>query len=717
MLQHTRNAAADLRLHLPLQTLAHDIWASKYRLRAADGQVLDATPDATLERIATALAAVEDSPADVRRWQQEFLWALRHGALPAGRILANAGAAEHKPATSTINCTVSGTVHDSMDDILAKIYEAGLTLKAGCGIGYEFSTLRPRDAFVAGAGAYTSGPLSFMDVYDRMCLTISSAGGRRGAQMATFDIGHPDVMDFIRVKREDGRLRQFNLSLLVTREFMEAVREDRAWVLAFPATEHEFQVEHLDENNAAQVVWRTWPSHDGYRVDEQGRVACKIYRRLPARELWEAVMLATYNYAEPGFILIDRYNEMNNNWFCENIRATNPCGEQGLPPYGACLLGSINLTCFVRDPCTRAAAFDWDTYRRVVTVFTRMLDNVVQVHGLPLSRQRDEIARKRRHGMGFLGLGSALALLGLRYGSAAAVEFTDEVSRELALTGWRAGLALAREKGPAPIMNEDFTVTPAMLAARPEMRRDGVGAGDVLKGRVLFARYSRYMRQLSEVDPTLVTALAEEGARFTHHSSIAPTGTIALSFGNNASNGIEPSFAHRYVRNVITAGRKTKDKVEVCSYELLMWRALVNAEAAPDAAQVADRLPACFVTADDIKPDEHIAMQAAAQRWIDSSISKTVNVPADIAFDSFKSVYFEAYERGLKGCTTFRFNPSAFQGVLVKHTDLARTRYRFTLADGSVVEAGGDEEIEYDGELHSAANLYDAIKEGYYGVY
>ena len=717
MLQHTRNTAADNRLILDLQPVAHDIWASKYRLRAADGQVLDATPDATLERIAIALAAVEDSPADVRHWQQEFLWALRHGALPAGRILANAGAAEHKSSTSTINCTVSGTVRDSMEDILAKIYEAGLTLKAGCGIGYEFSTLRPRDAFVAGAGAYTSGPLSFMDVYDRMCLTISSAGGRRGAQMATFDIGHPDVLDFIRVKREDGRLRQFNLSLLVTREFMEAVRADSEWILAFPATEHEFKVEQLDENNPAHVVWRAWPHHDGYRVDAQGRVACKIYRRLPARELWEAVMLATYDYAEPGFILIDRYNEMNNNWFCENIRATNPCGEQGLPPYGACLLGSINLTCFVRSPCTPDATFDWDTYRRVVTVFTRMLDNVVQVHGLPLSRQRDEIARKRRHGMGFLGLGSSLALLGLRYGSAAAVEFTAALSRELALTGWRAGLALAREKGPAPIMNEDFSVTPAMLAARPEMTHDGVRAGDVLKGRVLFARYSHYMRQLAAVDPALVTALTEEGARFTHHSSIAPTGTIALSFGNNASNGIEPSFAHRYVRNVITAGRKTKEKVEVCSYELLAWRALINPQAAPDAVDVADCLPDCFVTADDIKPSEHLDMQAAAQRWIDSSISKTVNVPSDINFDTFKSVYFEAYERGLKGCTTFRFNPSAFQGVLVKHADLARTRYRFILADGSMVDARGDEEIEYEGEMHSAANLYDAVKEGYYGVY
>ena len=717
MLQHHRSAAADETFKLPLQAVALDIWDRKYRLRAADGRALDATPDATLERIATALAAVEGGAAEIRHWQQEFLWALRHGALPAGRILANAGADQHKPATSTINCTVSGTLRDSMDDILGKLYEAGLTLKAGCGIGYEFSTLRPRDAFVAGAGAYTSGPLSFMDVYDRMCLTISSAGGRRGAQMATFDIGHPDVADFIRVKREDGRLRQFNLSLLVTADFMAAVREDREWVLAFPATEREISADRLDVDDPMQIVWRAWPSADGYRIDSAGRVACKIYRRLPARELWDAVMRATYDYAEPGFILIDRYNEMNNNWYCENIRATNPCGEQGLPPYGACLLGSINLTCFVRHACTPEASFDWETYRRVVAVFTRMLDNVVELHGLPLPRQREEIARKRRHGMGFLGLGSALAVLGLRYGSAQAVAFTEQVTRELAVTGWRTGLALAREKGAAPIMDEEFIITPAMLAARPEMARDGVRAGSVLQGRVLFARYSRYMQQVAEVDAELVTALAAEGARFTHHSSIAPTGTIALSLGNNASNGIEPSFAHRYVRNIITSGRKTKDKLEVCSYELLAWRAFVNPQAAPEAVDESDRLPAVFVTADDITPSEHIAMQAAAQRWIDSSISKTVNVPADMPFESFKSLYFEAYERGLKGCTTFRFNPSAFQGVLVKHADLARTVYRFTLADGTVLEARGDEEIDYEGERHTAANLYDALKEGYYGVY
>src|SRR5690606_22255491 len=362
---------------------------------------------------------------------------------------------------STINCTVSGTITDSMDDILAKVHEAGLTLKAGCGIGYEFSTLRPRGAYVSGAGAYTSGPLSFMDIYDKMCFTVSSAGGRRGAQMGTFDVSHPDVKEFIGAKREDGRLRQFNLSLLVTDEFMQAVEADGDWPLVFPVNIKE--ADDTDVNDPGQVVWRDWPHTSNYVVREDGMVACKIYGHIKARQLWNRIMASTYDYAEPGFILIDRVNEMNNNWWCENIRATNPCGEQPLPPYGACLLGSVNLTKFVREPFTDNAHFDWDEYREVVRVFTRMLDNVVEINGLPLQQQRDEIMRKRRHGMGFLGLGSTLTMLRMKYGSGESVRFTEEVSREMALAGWEVALSLAKEKGPAPIMDEEFTVTAEML--------------------------------------------------------------------------------------------------------------------------------------------------------------------------------------------------------------------------------------------------------------
>ncbi|HEX4377662.1 MAG TPA: adenosylcobalamin-dependent ribonucleoside-diphosphate reductase, partial [Steroidobacteraceae bacterium] len=604
---------------------------------------------------------------------------------------------------------------DSMDDILGKVHEAGLTLKAGCGIGYEFSTLRPRGAYVSGAGSYTSGPLSFMDIYDRMCFTVSSAGGRRGAQMATFDVGHPDAIDFVRAKRENGRLRQFNLSLLITDEFMQAVREDREWKLAFPINRREVEAENIDINDPEKFIWREWPTHDGYIASETGLVACRIYKTVPARRIWDVIMSSTYDFAEPGFILIDRVNEMNNNWWCENIRATNPCGEQPLPPYGSCLLGSVNLTRFVRDPFSPQARFDWDEYREVVRVFTRMLDNVVEINGLPLSQQRDEITRKRRHGMGFLGLGSAITLLGHKYGSSESMKFTEDVAREMALAGWEAGLELAREKGPAPIMNEEFTVTAEMLRKRPEMERDGWKAGARIPGRVLHARYSRYMQRVAEAAPQLVEQLSQVGARFTHHSSIAPTGTISLSLANNASNGIEPSFAHHYFRNVIREGRKTKEKIDVFSFELLAYRELVNQRAMPGSTNPTEALPDYFTSADEVTPRQHVDIQAAAQKWVDSSISKTANVPTNFPYEQFKGIYLYAHEQGLKGCTTFRFNPEAFQGVLVKEEDLKNTTYVFTLDDGTEIKARGDEEIEYDGEKHSAANLFDALKEGYYG--
>ncbi len=701
---------------IPFQEASLDIWDKKYRLVSKSGDPIDKSMDDTYRRVARALADVE-SPEQREHWYERFLWALRRGAIPAGRITSNAGAQEHKPATSTINCTVSGTIRDSMDDILDKVHEAGLTLKAGCGIGYEFSTLRPRGAYVSGAGAYSSGPLSFMDIYDKMCFTVSSAGGRRGAQMGTFDVGHPDAMEFIRAKRENGRLRQFNLSLLITDEFMHAVRNDLDWQLAFPILRKEYEADKPDLKDESKFVWRDWPYNENFVVNETGLVACKIYKTLPARRMWDVIMTSTYDFAEPGFILIDRVNEMNNNWFCENIRATNPCGEQPLPPYGSCLLGSVNLTRFVRRPFTAEAEFDWAEYREVVKVFTRMLDNVVEVNGLPLEGQRNEILRKRRHGMGFLGLGSTMTLLGMKYGSGESVKFTEDVSREMALAGWEAALDLSREKGPAPIMNEEFTVTGEMLRKRPEMARDGWKVGSKIPGRVLHARYSRYMQRIAEVSPALVEQLALVGARFTHHTSIAPTGTISLSLANNASNGIEPSFAHHYFRNVIREGKKSKEKVDVFSFELLAYREIMNAKAMPNSTNPAEKLPDYFTTADDITPTEHVDIQAAAQKWVDSSISKTANVPTDFKYDEFKNIYLYAHEKGLKGCTTFRFNPEAFQGVLVKEEDLKNTTYVFTLEDGSEVSLRGDEEIEYDGELHTAANLYDALKEGYYGKF
>jgi len=700
---------------IPLQPASYDIWDKKYRLKSKQGDPVDASIDHTYQRVAKALSDVEATPEKQKYWNERFLWALRRGAIPAGRITSNAGAQEHKPKTSTINCTVSGTIDDSMDNILDKVHEAGLTLKAGCGIGYEFSTLRPRGAYVSGAGAYTSGPLSFMDIYDKMCFTVSSAGGRRGAQMGTFDVSHPDVKEFIRAKREDGRLRQFNLSLLITDGFMDAVEKDSDWPLIFPI--HVKEKDEIDLDDAAKVVWREWPTHRNYIVRDDGLVACKVYGHIRARHLWDMIMVSTYDYAEPGFILIDRVNEMNNNWWCENIRATNPCGEQPLPPYGSCLLGSVNLTTFVRDPFGPKARFDWDEYKEVVRVFTRMLDNVVEINGLPLAQQRDEIMRKRRHGMGFLGLGSTLTMLKMRYGTKESCEFTEQVARDMAIAGWEVALSLAEEKGAAPIMTEEFEVTAEMLRKRPEMVQDGYKVGDKVPGRVLHAMYSRYMQRVAGVAPELVMQLAETGARFTHHSSIAPTGTISLSLANNASNGIEPSFAHHYSRNVIREGRKTKEKVEVFSYELLAYRELINSKAMPFSNEADEKLPDYFVSADDISPVEHVDIQAAAQLWVDSSISKTANVPTDYPYADFKDIYRYAHQRGLKGCTTFRFNPAAFQGVLVKEADLENTLYRFELEDGTVIEAKGNEEIEYDGEMHTAANLFDALKEGYYGKF
>ena len=714
-------------VHLDVNTVADitfqpaslDIWEVKYRLTAKDGTDIDESVDGTYRRVARALADVEDEALREQCFE-EFLWALRSGAIPAGRIISNAGAQDHKPATSTINCTVSGTVADSMDNILNKVHEAGLTLKAGCGIGYEFSTLRPKGAYVTGAGAHTSGPLSFMDIYDKMCFTVSSAGGRRGAQMGTFDIGHPDVMEFIRAKREDGRLRQFNLSLLVTDEFMQAVTNDTEWRLAFPVTRKEIEQDGLDVTDSSQFVWREWPEPGSYERNPDGMVACKIYKTIPARRVWDIIMASTYDFAEPGFVLIDKVNEMNNNWFVENIRATNPCGEQPLPPYGSCLLGSVNLTKFVLEPFTDKARFDWVEFRKVVKVFTRMLDNVVEINGLPLPLQRQEITRKRRHGMGFLGLGSAITMLQMKYGEDDSIAFTEEVAKQLSLAGWEAGLELAKEKGPAPIMNETFDVTQEMLAKRPEMVDDCYKVGDKVPGKVLHSRYSRYMQRIAEQAPELVEELAEVGARFTHHSSIAPTGTISLSLANNASNGIEPSFAHHYFRNIIRQGKKTKEKVDVFSFELLAYRELISQAAMPTSTEESSaeqKLPAYFITAEDVTPKAHVDIQAAAQRWVDSSISKTANVPTDYPYEDFKKIYLYAYEQGLKGCTTFRFNPEAFQGVLVKERDLKNTLYAFTLEDGSEVELRGDEDIEYDGEVHTAANLFDALKEGYYGKF
>lgn len=697
---------------IKLQAASLDIWETKYQLKDQNGVPVDKNINDTYKRIARTLADLETKDKD--KAYDDFLWALQNGATPAGRIMSNTGAKEYKPSTSTINCTVSDTINDSMISILDKQVDAGLTLKAGCGIGYEFSTLRPSGAHVTGAGSTTSGPLSFMDVYDKLCLTISSAGGRRGAQMATFDIHHPDVMNFIKAKREDGRFRQFNCSLLITDKFVNAVKNDGDWKLSFPVTQKEVESEKLNLKDSETFLWREFPTTENYVVSEDGLVACRIYSTIKAKELWDSVMKSTYDYAEPGFILIDKVNEMNNNWFCENIRATNPCGEQPLPPFGACLLGSINLTKFITKPFTEKASFDFKKYKKVVAVFTRMLDNVVEINGLPLPQQQAEITRKRRHGMGILGLGSTVTMMGMRYGSEKSIAFTEKVNKEMALTGWIEGVKLAKEKGPAPIMNELFEITNHMVYQRPELLEDGLKVGDKVSGKTLLLKYSKYMKKITdELGEKFISEFLTHGSRFTHHTSIAPTGTIALSVANNSSNGIEPSFGHHYARNIIKEGRSTKQKVDVFSFELLAYRHLVDSKAMPYDSE--NPLPEYFIGADDVTPEEHVNVQAAAQKWVDSAISKTANVPTDFDFEKFKDIYMQAYDAGLKGCTTFRFNPEAFQGVLVKEEDLKNTKYKFTLEGGDEIIVAGNEMIEYEGELHSAANLFDGIKEGTYG--
>lgn len=693
---------------MPLQDGSHEIWMQKYQLRDAHGNPIDFDLEATKDRVALAIASVE-APRKRKEWYRLFREALDY-AIPAGRIMSNAGAEQHKTAVSLINCTVSGTIEDNLEDIFGKLQEAGITLKAGCGIGYEFSTLRPRGAFVHGAGASTSGPLSFMDVYDKGCFTISSAGGRRGAQMGTFDIGHPDIVEFIKAKREDGRLRQFNLSTLITNEFMRCVNDDLLWNL-------------------------TW----------QG----EVFRTMPARELWEIIMRSTYDFAEPGFLLIDNINRMNNNWFMEWIRATNPCGEQPLPPYGSCLLGSINLTKFVRYPLQDSAYFDFDKYYEIVKLFSRMLDNVVELNGLPLAKQRQEILTKRRHGMGFLGLGSTLSLLGMEYGSQDSVRFTEDVSKLLAYGGFEAAAKLSSEKGEAQVLRDayrhDEVAAHNLKVGNTNFDADSNKARHEYSGRELFLK-SHYFDSFREDTEgrAILADLAKYGSRYTHHSSIAPTGTISLSLADNASNGIEPSFSHEYIRNVIKPGKLAKIVSRVQSYELRVLQHLVKeqgfdlASGLPGDENYADKfnnlgithemmqfsphnggwIPTWFNTADDIAPERHVDIQAAAQKWVDSSISKTINVPTNMPFEDFQNIYKYAFEKNLKGCTTFRYNPEAFQGVLVRENDLKQTFYSFKLADGTEVkEVPGDTLLEIDGTEYTAANIYDALKEGYWNKF
>ncbi|MGQ3488633.1 adenosylcobalamin-dependent ribonucleoside-diphosphate reductase [Roseovarius pacificus] len=547
--------------------IAQSIWDMKYRLKEADGTPVDETVEDTWRRIARALAAVEAEP---ETWEERFYGALEDFKyLPAGRITAGAGTAR---SVTLFNCFVMGTIPDNMGGIFEMLKEAALTMQQGGGIGYDFSTIRPRGAEVHGVAADASGPLSFMDVWDAMCRTIMSAGSRRGAMMATMRCDHPDIEDFIAAKADSARLRMFNLSVLVTDAFMEAVKADGSWELEFGG---------------------------------------KVYKTIEARDLWNRIMQATYDFAEPGVIFIDRINEANNLNYCETIAATNPCGEQPLPPYGACLLGSVNLARLVRDPFGERAALDREALDDLVATAVRMMDNVVDASKFPLEAQAQEAVNKRRIGLGVTGLADALLMVGLRYGSDEAAAQTEAWLKQIARAAYLASVDLAKEKGPFPLFDAD-----AFLAS-----------GNMVG-----------------MDEDVRAAVAEHGIRNALLTSIAPTGTISL-YAGNVSSGIEPVFAYSYTRKVLQKdGSRTEE--EVVDYAVQMWR-----ERMGDA-----ELPDYFVNAQTLAPADHVKMQAAAQRWVDSSISKTINCPADISFEAFKDVYMQAYETGCKGCTTYRPN-------------------------------------------------------------
>jgi ribonucleoside-diphosphate reductase alpha chain len=547
--------------------IAEQIWDMKYRLKAADGAVQDQTVEDTWRRIARALAQAESDPAE---WEDRFYTALEDFKfLPAGRITAGAGTGR---SVTLFNCFVMGTIPDSMGGIFDMLREAALTMQQGGGIGYDFSTIRPKGAAVHGVAADASGPLSFMDVWDAMCRTIMSAGSRRGAMMATMRCDHPDIEDFITAKQDAARLRMFNLSVLVTDPFMDAVKADAAWDLVF----------------------------DG-----------RVYRTVQARDLWNRIMRATYDYAEPGVIFIDRINTANNLAYVETIAATNPCGEQPLPPYGACLLGSINLARLVRDPFTDAASLDMTALNDLVRVAVRMMDNVVNVSRFPLDAQAQEAQAKRRIGLGVTGLADALVLTGLRYGSDEAVAVTDNWMRAVARAAYLASVDLAREKGAFPLYDRDAFLASGTMQA---------------------------------MDEDVRAAVAEHGIRNALLTSIAPTGTISL-YAGNVSSGIEPIFATSYTRKVLQKdGSRTEEVVE--DYAVALWRKLHSDAPLPDHV----------VTAQTLAPMDHVKMQAAAQKWVDSSISKTINCPEDISFDAFKDVYLAAWDMGCKGCTTYRPN-------------------------------------------------------------
>ena len=573
--------------------IARHIWDVKYRHREGDS-VYDTSVADSWCRVASAVAAVEGSRCE--EWQTRFYTALeRFRFLPGGRIQAGAGTA-HK--VTLFNCFVMGTIGDSMDGIFEALKEGALTMQQGGGVGYDFSTLRPRGTRAYSVGSVASGPVSFMRIWDSMCATILSTGARRGAMMGTLRCDHPDIEEFIAVKQDKTQLRHFNISVLVSDAFMTAVRDDRDWPLLFPADEH---------GSVGETMRCDWP---GYSE----AVVCEVHRRVRARALWEKIMRATYDYAEPGVLFIDRINQLNNLYYCESIGATNPCGEVPLPPYGACNLGSLNLTQFVQDPFGRHARLDLHGIEEIAATAVRFLDDVIDVTRFPLPAQEEQARGSRRIGLGFTGLADALLMLGVRYGSEESMDLARTVMRTVCHSAYRASVAIAEQKGAFPFFDKDKYLDGQFVRGLPADVRD---------------------------------AIARSGIRNSHLTAIAPTGTISL-LANNVSSGLEPVFDSEFSRNVLEFDGSYAE-YRVVDYAVALWRSDIGAKSGT--------LPPAFIDARHLAPVVHLDMQAAIQPYVDQAISKTINVPADFDFAAFRELYRLAFEKGVKGCTTFRPNP------------------------------------------------------------
>lgn len=680
------------------QKISREIWGGdngKYRLRDSEGNIIEKTPEDSCMRVAGGLSDVE--LLNKSYWKDRFYNLMASGRMAGGgRIMANIGSGDYKKSASAINCVVLRQIPDSMEGIMQTAKEAALTLRAGCGVGYDFSTIRPKGFYVYGAGSETSGVISFMKIFDATCSTVMSGGARRGAQLGALDIQHPEIENFITCKREDGVLRYFNLSVLITDKFMNAVKDGENWNLWFwkksTLKPDESKIKLIRKDD----IPYHYPEYDFFKFAEDHTevvfgncttdtvFAKSIMKTLPAKDLFDKMMKSTYDFAEPGFILVDKLNSENTLYFTEIQRASNPCGEQNLGFENSCLLGSMILHPYVTNAFSDSVKFDWVTFEEDVRTATRMLDNVVELSNLPLPALTAQLNLKRRHGLGFTGLGTTFNMMRMRYGGKESLEFTDKLMHTIAKISLEENINLAKEKGCAPIFDS---------SEHREL---------VIKSKYL----ERLLNSLGSTrSEELIRGILQHGLRFSHATSIAPTGTMSLTWGNNCSNGLEPSFSNSYMRNIRQPGKKTKVQEEVMSYEYHLWKEQGNGNSTPDWWSVTD----------DLSVDDHINVQAAVQKWTDAACSKTINVPTDMPFGDFKETYFKGWEAGLKGVTTFRFNPEVFTGVLVRKEDLEKTKYVFITEDKKEILVNGSDDIMYDGELHNAANLFDALKEGLYG--